>query len=179
MIWINVTFERYKWWEKIYWCTMMWQTMLLEEIFSHSTFLLWLLCLNSINILALLDAITAYLLHYLVCTIKLRSIECIDKVFIDREKILILLIYCCSTCCLTFKWWIKWFIHRCLKWYQWFPVCCLWELFFWQLVGVFIRYHILRSPILIFCIVHNTRNRYFLFYCMYQSILQLQFISYL
>ena len=160
----------------------MWQTMLLEEVFSHSTFILWLLCFNLITILAPLDITTACLLHSLVPPIKRRSIECLGKVLLDRDEILLFLIYCWSTCCLTSKWWIDWILHRCLKRYQWLPVCFLWGLFFWQLVGVFLWSRILRSPILwssiiIFCIFHYTSNMDFVFYCMYQSILQLRFPS--
>ena len=151
---------------------MIWQTMLLEEVFSHSTFLTWLIFLNSITILATIDVTTACLLHSLVRPIKKRSIEFLRNFLLDRYKILILLIYRWSTCCLTYKLWINWLLHRCLKRYQWLPVCCLWELFFWQLVGVFLRSCILRSPILrssilIFCILHNTSNMDFVFYCMY------------
>ena len=161
---------------------MMWQTMIIEEVLSHSIFLPWLLRFNSITIISPIDVTTACLLHSLVRTIKPRSIECIGKVFLDRDERLIFLIYSWSTCCLNFKWWINWLLHRCLKLYQWLPVCCLCEICFWQLVDVFIRYHILRSPILrspilVLCIVHNSKNRYFVFYCMYQSILQFSFLS--
>ena len=163
---------------------MMWQTMLLEEVFSHSTFITWQLYYNSITILAPLDVTTMCLLQSLVRTIKRRSIECLDKVLLDRDERLIFLIYRWSMCCMTSKWWIIWLLHLCLNRYKWLPVCCIWELFFWQLVGGFLRSHILRSiiltsPILIFCIFHNTINRYFVFYCMYQSILQFHFPSHL
>ena len=40
-----------------------------------------------------------------------------------------------------------------------------------------LRSPILRSSILIFCIFHNTSNREFVFYCMYQSIPQFRFPS--
>ena len=161
---------------------MIWKPMLLEEFFSHSTFLPWLLRFNSIAILAPLDFTTACLLHSLVHLIKRRSIECLGKVLLDRDKRLILLIYRWITCCLTFKWWVNCLLHRCLKRYQWFPFWFLWGFFFWQLVVVFLsspilRSPVLRSPIIVFCIFHNTSNREFVFYCMYQSIVQFRFLS--
>ena len=161
---------------------MMWQIMLLGGVLSCSTFLPWLLRFYSIAILSPLDVTTACLLQSLVRPIKRMSIEFLRKVLIDRDERLIFLIYCWIMCCLTSKWWINWLLRRCMKRYQWLPVCCLWEFFFLQLVVVFLRYRILRSPILSFpilviFIVHNTRNREFVFYCMYQSILQFHFPS--
>ena len=108
---------------------MMWQTMLCEEVFSCSNFLLWMLRFNSITILEPLDVTTACLLHSIIRPIKRRSIECLGKVFLDRDERLIFFIYIWSTCCLTFKWWINWLLHRCLKRYQWLSVCCIWEFF--------------------------------------------------
>ena len=72
--------------------------MLLGEVFSHSTFLLWLLRFDSITILAPLDVTTACLLRSLVQPIKRRLIECLGKVFLDRDERLIFLIYCWSMC---------------------------------------------------------------------------------
>ena len=156
---------------------MMGQTMLLEKVLYHSTFLPWLRRFNSITTLTPLDVTTACLLHSPVRPIKRRSIECLGNFCLIGTKD--------SYSLSIVEARVAWILNdeligsstvvwsgingcQCAVFGNYFSGS--WLVFFLGLPS-------LGFPSYFFLIFHNTSNRDFVFYCMYQYILQLRFIS--